>query len=118
MDFVESEEQLVLRSNVARIAGSYGHEYYVEKARAGKKTDELWHELAKIGFLGVNVPEAYGGGGMGISELAIVVRGGRRRRLPLCSCCRLPGDLRDAHRRVRDRGPAASAGCPRSPTAR
>jgi alkylation response protein AidB-like acyl-CoA dehydrogenase len=72
MDFVESEEQLFLRSTVARIAASYGHEYYVEKARAGKKTDELWNELATIGYLGVNVPEVYGGGGMGISELAIV----------------------------------------------
>jgi alkylation response protein AidB-like acyl-CoA dehydrogenase len=72
MDFVESEEQALLRSTVAQIASRYGHEYYVARSRAGEKTDELWGELARGGYLGVNVPEAYGGGGMGISELAIV----------------------------------------------
>ncbi|HMK62444.1 MAG TPA: acyl-CoA dehydrogenase family protein, partial [Acidimicrobiales bacterium] len=34
---------------------------------------ELWDELGAGGYLGVNVPEAYGGGGMGIAELAIVL---------------------------------------------
>ena len=72
MDFVESEEQRMLRASVASIAARYGHEYYVAKSRAGEKTDELWDELAAVGYLGVNVPESYGGGGMGISELAIV----------------------------------------------
>lgn len=72
MDFVESEEQRMLRASVASIAARYGHDYYVEKSRAGEKTDELWDELAAIGYLGVNVPESYGGGGMGITELAIV----------------------------------------------
>lgn len=72
MDFVESEEQQMLRSAVASIAAKYGHEYYVEKSHKGEKTDELWNELAAGGYLGVNVPEEYGGGGQGIYELAIV----------------------------------------------
>jgi alkylation response protein AidB-like acyl-CoA dehydrogenase len=72
MDFDETPEQAMLRSSVASIAGRYGHEYYVRMSREGKKTDELWNELASFGYLGVNVPEAYGGGGMGITELAIV----------------------------------------------
>ncbi len=73
MDFRPTEEQQMLRDAVASIAGRYGHGYYVERARAGQKADELWNELGQAGYLGVNVPEAYGGGGMGISELAIVV---------------------------------------------
>jgi alkylation response protein AidB-like acyl-CoA dehydrogenase len=73
MDFVETDEQAMLREAVRAIASSYGHEYYTAKARAGGKTDELWGELGRQGFLGVNVPEAYGGGGMGITELAIVL---------------------------------------------
>jgi alkylation response protein AidB-like acyl-CoA dehydrogenase len=40
--------------------------------REGAKPDELWGELGRGGFLGVHLPEEYGGGGMGISELAIV----------------------------------------------
>ena len=72
MDFNESEEQQMLRGAVGSIAARYGHEYYVDRSRTGKKTDELWDELASAGYLGVNVPEEYGGGGQGITELAIV----------------------------------------------
>ncbi|HXW33127.1 MAG TPA: acyl-CoA dehydrogenase family protein [Acidimicrobiales bacterium] len=72
MDFTETEEQQMLRRAVETIASKYGHDYYVEKARLGQKTDELWDELGAAGYLGVNVPSEYGGGGMGISELAIV----------------------------------------------
>jgi alkylation response protein AidB-like acyl-CoA dehydrogenase len=73
MDFLETDEQQMLRQAVDDIASKYGHSYFTEKARAGLRTDELWDELAGSGFLGVNVPEEYGGGGMGISELAIVL---------------------------------------------
>ena len=72
MDFVETDEQLMLREAVSRIARSYGHDYFVEQARAGLKGQELWDELAAHGFVGVNVPAEHGGGGMGIAELAIV----------------------------------------------
>src|SRR6202167_1981840 len=73
MDFRETEEQLMLREAVDGIASKYGHSYFSGRARSGGRTDELWDELGAAGFLGVNVPEEYGGGGMGISELAIVL---------------------------------------------
>ncbi len=72
MDFSETDEQRMLRAAVGAIASKYGHDYYVERARARGHTTEMWDELAAGGYLGVNVPAAYGGGGMGISELAIV----------------------------------------------
>ncbi len=62
----------MLREAVASIASKFGHEYYVAKAHADERTDELWDAVAEGGFLGVNVPEEYGGGGGGISELAAV----------------------------------------------
>ncbi|HMK99357.1 MAG TPA: acyl-CoA dehydrogenase family protein [Acidimicrobiales bacterium] len=73
MDFTESEEQQLLRQAVAAVASKYGHDYYVRCARSGTKTVELWEELGASGYLGVNVAETYGGGGMGIAELAIVL---------------------------------------------
>jgi len=73
MDFRETDEQLMLREAVDGIASKYGHGYFTERARAGERADDLWNELAAGGFLGVNVPAEYGGGGMGISELAIVL---------------------------------------------
>ena len=72
MEFTPSDEHRMLREAVGAIASSFGHEYYVAKARADERTDELWKAMGDAGFLGVNVPEAYGGGGMGITELAIV----------------------------------------------
>ncbi len=72
MDFVESEEHELLRRAVADVAGSFGHAYFATRVREGAKVDELWDALAAQGFLSVNLPERYGGGGAGISELAIV----------------------------------------------
>ena len=73
MDFRETPEQALLREAVAKIASRYGHAWYVARARANERSDELWDELARNGYLGVNLPEVYGGGGMGISELALVL---------------------------------------------
>jgi alkylation response protein AidB-like acyl-CoA dehydrogenase len=73
MDFRETDEQRMLREAVDGIASKYGHSYFTERARAGERADDLWNELAAGGFLGVNVPAEYGGGGMGIAELAIVL---------------------------------------------
>jgi alkylation response protein AidB-like acyl-CoA dehydrogenase len=72
MDFLESEEQGLLRTSVYKIASKYGHEYYSREARGTGKANELWQELAEAGFLGVNLPAEHGGAGLGIYELAIV----------------------------------------------
>jgi alkylation response protein AidB-like acyl-CoA dehydrogenase len=72
VDFAPTEEHELLRSAVSEIARSFGHEYFVARARSGEKTDELWDAVAAQGFLGVHVPEEYGGGGAGMVELAIV----------------------------------------------
>ncbi|WP_255392531.1 acyl-CoA dehydrogenase family protein [Mycobacterium sp. 852014-52144_SCH5372336] len=71
--FVESEEQQALRKSVAAMAANFGQDYYLEKARADEHTDELWSEAGKLGFIGVNLPEEYGGGGAGMYELSIVM---------------------------------------------
>ena len=72
MDFDPTPEQQLLRDSVAALGRRYGHSYFVGKAKAGEHSDELWDEAAKLGYLGVNVPSEYGGGGGGITELAIV----------------------------------------------
>ncbi len=62
----------MLRQQVREIGRKYGREYYSDKARKGESPDELWQEVARQGFIGVNTPEEYGGGGLGIYELAVV----------------------------------------------
>ncbi|MDT5161568.1 MAG: hypothetical protein QOC90_1878, partial [Mycobacterium sp.] len=71
--FIETDEQQALREAVAAMAANYGQDYYLEKARTGGHTDELWNEAGKLGFIGVNLPEEYGGGGAGMYELSLVM---------------------------------------------
>lgn len=70
---LETEEQRDLRSAVAALGKRYGREYFTGVVAEGKHTDELWAEAASLGYLGVNLPEEYGGGGSGMTELAIVL---------------------------------------------
>jgi alkylation response protein AidB-like acyl-CoA dehydrogenase len=72
MDLRETDEQQLLRKSVAQMAGRYGHDYLIDKARTGGKTTELWKEAGDNGYLGVAVPAEYGGGGAGMVELSIV----------------------------------------------
>jgi hypothetical protein len=70
--FAESDERQALRAAVRELAGRFGRDYFVAKARGGQKTAELWTAAGKAGYLGVNVAEEYGGGGGGIGDLAAV----------------------------------------------
>ncbi|ATW49131.1 acyl-CoA dehydrogenase family protein [Streptomyces peucetius] len=64
MNAMESQEHRDLREAVAALGRRHGKDF----DRAA-----LWAEAGKLGYLGVNLPEEYGGGGGGISELSIVL---------------------------------------------
>ncbi|MER7919323.1 MULTISPECIES: acyl-CoA dehydrogenase family protein [unclassified Streptomyces] len=70
---IESEEHTALRSAVSALGNRYGRDYLTRTLAEGKPLTELWSEAGKLGYLGVNLPEAYGGGGGGITELSIVL---------------------------------------------
>ncbi|MFI5553885.1 acyl-CoA dehydrogenase family protein [Streptomyces sp. NPDC051738] len=61
---LESEEHKALRAAVSALGKRHGRTF---------DREALWSEAAKLGYLGVNLPEAYGGGGGGIAELSIVL---------------------------------------------
>ena len=69
---VPSQEETLLREAVYGIASDFGPEYMREKVAAEEPPAELWRALAERGYLGVNIPEEYDGGGRGMTELAAV----------------------------------------------
>jgi alkylation response protein AidB-like acyl-CoA dehydrogenase len=72
LDFAESAEHRDLRAAVASIASGFGPQYYAQHAAGRTPCDELWTKLGEAGFIGVNIPVEYGGGGGGLTELALV----------------------------------------------
>ncbi len=83
MDFTDTDEERDLRAAVGAIAARFGGDYYVQHAREGKPTDELWRAMGDAGFVGVNVAEEYGGGGGGLVELAAVCEESAAQGTPL-----------------------------------
>jgi alkylation response protein AidB-like acyl-CoA dehydrogenase len=69
-----SDEERAIRDAVRGIAGSFGPDYYQQQVDDGGNCAELWDALGAKGYLGVHLPEHYGGGGLGVRELAIVVQ--------------------------------------------
>jgi alkylation response protein AidB-like acyl-CoA dehydrogenase len=69
---VPSDEEAMLREAVAGVCAGFGPTYMRERIAAGEPPSELWNALAERGYLGVNVPEEYDGGGRGMTELAAV----------------------------------------------
>ncbi|MEU8648608.1 acyl-CoA dehydrogenase family protein [Streptomyces sp. NPDC048737] len=59
---IESDEHKALRAAVSDFA----------RHRQASDNGTLWREAAKLGYIGVNLPEEYGGGGGGITELSLV----------------------------------------------
>lgn len=74
MDFNFSDEQLALRESVQRICAAFDDDYWLRKDSDGGFPQELHRALADAGFLGICIPEAYGGSGLGISEAALMMQ--------------------------------------------
>jgi alkylation response protein AidB-like acyl-CoA dehydrogenase len=72
VEFDENPDHLAIREAVAKIAAPYGGQYYTKHAEQHIPTDELWRALGRQGFIGINLPEEFGGGGAGLAELALV----------------------------------------------
>ena len=72
LPLVPPQEETMLRETVRSICLSFGDRYTREKVAAEEPPTELWDALASRGYLGVNIPEEYDGGGLGMSALAAV----------------------------------------------
>ena len=69
-----SEEQETLRSNVRRICERFGDDYWLQKDRDGGFPHDFHRAFAEAGWLGIAMPEEYGGAGLGITEAALMMQ--------------------------------------------
>ncbi|MET0956925.1 MAG: acyl-CoA dehydrogenase family protein [Solirubrobacterales bacterium] len=73
MPIVPTDEEVEIRAAVRGICESVGGpEYHRRIVAADEPPTELWNALAEKGYLGVNLPERYGGGGLGMHALQMV----------------------------------------------
>ena len=71
MDFELPDTAVAVRDGVAAVAAKYDHAYWSRCEEEHRFPQEAYDDLAAGGWLGLAVPEEYGGGGQGILELAV-----------------------------------------------
>ncbi len=74
MDFEFTPDQLALRDAVSRICERYPDEYWLERDREGGFPEPLHADLARDGWLGIAMPQEYGGAGLGMTEAALMMQ--------------------------------------------
>jgi acyl-CoA dehydrogenase len=74
MDFTLSAEQRDIRDAVSRLCAGFGAEYWLERDTEGGFPHEFYDAMARAGWLGIAMPPAQGGAGLGITEAAIMMQ--------------------------------------------
>ena len=73
MDFALTDEQELIRDAVARVCADFPDEYWSEKDTKHEFPWDFYNAMSEAGWIGVAIPEAYGGSGRGITEASIVL---------------------------------------------
>ena len=74
MDFAFSPEQERIREAIAKLCERYGDDYWLAHDKSGEFPADFHQACARDGWLGIAMPEAYGGAGLGISEAAVMMQ--------------------------------------------
>jgi acyl-CoA dehydrogenase len=73
MDFALTEQQELIKKEVAAIARGFSLDYWLEKDRKAEYPHEFVKAFADGGWLGMIIPEEYGGSGLGVTEAALML---------------------------------------------
>ena len=74
MDFSFTPEQESIREAIERLCAPFDADYWLRKDREGGFPDDFHRALADAGWLGIAMPEAHGGAGLGITEAALMMQ--------------------------------------------
>ena len=72
MNFEFSEQQLAIRDAVSRICRNFGEDYWLARDTDGNFPEEFVRAITEGGWLGIAMPEEFGGAGLGVSEALIL----------------------------------------------
>ncbi len=73
MDLALTESQELIRKEVSTLARTFGWDYWREKDRKAEYPTEFVRAFADAGWLGIVIPEAYGGAGLGVTEASLML---------------------------------------------
>ena len=74
MDFTLSPEQQALCDAVQKTCAEFDDDYWLEHDRTGEFPEDFYRAIADGGWLGVAMPEEYGGAGLGVTEAALMMQ--------------------------------------------
>src|SRR6266851_2488849 len=69
-----SPHETSIRDAITRLCAPFGDAYWLDKDRAGGFPEDFFQAFAASGWLGICIPEAYGGAQLGITEAAIMMQ--------------------------------------------
>ena len=74
MDFSLTEDQEAIVAAVGKICSRYDDAYWRQRDAEGGFPEDFVADIAAGGFLGIAMPEAFGGAGLGVTEAALIVQ--------------------------------------------
>jgi len=74
MQFGFSEQQLAIRDSVAKLCAQFDDSYWLKKDKEGGFPNDFYSAMAEAGWLGIAMPEEYGGAGLGVTEAALMMQ--------------------------------------------
>ncbi len=74
MDFSLTPDQLTIRAAIEKICADFDADYWLKKDTEGGFPADFHQAFARDGWLGVAMPEQYGGAGLGITEAALMMQ--------------------------------------------
>ena len=74
MNFELTEDQLAIREAIGRICADFDADYWLQRDRNGGFPLDFHKAIADAGWLGICMPQEFGGSGLGIQEAAIMVQ--------------------------------------------
>ena len=69
LPLIPSDEETAIRASVRKLCEGFGPHYARECHAAGEPPTKLWEALSEAGFVGINIPQEWGGGGLGMTGL-------------------------------------------------